>query len=237
MDSIAEPLAKPKTKAVFDWADPFGLEAQLSEEERMVRDSAKAYADEKLMPRIIEAFREEKTDIEIFREMGALGLLGITVGENYGGAGMSHVCYGLVAREVERIDSGYRSMLSVQSSLVMHPIEAFGSEVQKQRYLPKLATGELTFDFEARGLSGLNTSGDGLILSNNGNAAQGQSLRLEEVEGLERDWMPLANVPLRFPEEPSSGVYRVSLDLMLDSDARIKEILLMKDSPKFRASS
>ena len=143
MDSIAEPLAKPKTKAVFYWADPFGLEAQLSEEERMVRDTAKAYADEKLMPRIIEAFREEKTDIEIFREMGALGLLGITVGENYGGAGMSHVCYGLVAREVERIDSGYRSMLSVQSSLVMHPIEAFGSEVQKQRYLPKLATGEL----------------------------------------------------------------------------------------------
>jgi glutaryl-CoA dehydrogenase len=95
------------------------------------------------MPRIIEAFREEKTDIEIFREMGALGLLGITVNQNYGGAGMSHVCYGLVAREVERIDSGYRSMLSVQSSLVMHPIESFGSEAQKQRYLPKLATGEL----------------------------------------------------------------------------------------------
>ena len=143
MDSIAEPLAKPKTKAVFDWADPFGLDAQLSEEERMVRDTAKAYADAQLMPRIIEAFREEKTDIEIFREMGALGLLGITVNQNYGGAGMSHVCYGLVAREVERIDSGYRSMLSVQSSLVMHPIESFGSEAQKQRYLPKLATGEL----------------------------------------------------------------------------------------------
>lgn len=143
MDSIAEPLAKPKTKAVFDWADSFGLDAQLSEEERMVRDTAKAYADAQLMPRIIEAFREEKTDIEIFREMGALGLLGITVNQNYGGAGMSHVCYGLVAREVERIDSGYRSMLSVQSSLVMHPIESFGSEAQKQRYLPKLATGEL----------------------------------------------------------------------------------------------
>jgi glutaryl-CoA dehydrogenase len=102
----------------------------------MVRDTARAYADEQLMPRIIEAFREEKTDIEIFREMGALGLLGITVNENYGGAGMSHVCYGLVAREVERIDSGYRSMLSVQSSLVMHPIESFGSEAQKRRYLP-----------------------------------------------------------------------------------------------------
>ena len=143
MDSSVEPLTKPKTKAVFDWADPFGLDAQLSEEERMVRDTARAYAAEQLMPRIIEAFREEKTDIEIFREMGALGLLGITVNEKFGGAGMSHVCYGLVAREVERIDSGYRSMLSVQSSLVMHPIESFGSEAQKRRYLPKLATGEL----------------------------------------------------------------------------------------------
>ncbi|MGB2374739.1 MAG: acyl-CoA dehydrogenase, partial [Candidatus Puniceispirillaceae bacterium] len=131
-----------KTKAVFDWADPFGLEAQLGEDERMVRDTARAYADEKLAPRVIEAFREEKTDAEIFREMGSLGLLGVTVSENYGGAGMNHVCYGLVAREVERIDSGYRSMLSVQSSLVMHPIESFGSEAQKQKYLPRLATGE-----------------------------------------------------------------------------------------------
>ena len=115
MDSISEPVAKPKTKAVFDWADPFGLEAQLGEDERMVRDTARAYADEKLAPRVIEAFREEKTDADIFREMGSLGLLGVTVSENYGGAGMNHVCYGLVAREVERIDSGYRSMLSVQS--------------------------------------------------------------------------------------------------------------------------
>ena len=142
MDSISEPVAKPNTKAVFDWADPFGLEAQLGEDERMVRDTARAYADEKLAPRVIEAFREEKTDAEIFREMGSLGLLGVTVSENYGGAGMNHVCYGLVAREVERIDSGYRSMLSVQSSLVMHPIESFGSEAQKQKYLPRLATGE-----------------------------------------------------------------------------------------------
>ena len=142
MDSISEPVAKPKIKAVFDWADPFGLEAQLGEDERMVRDTARAYADEKLAPRVIEAFREEKTDAEIFREMGSLGLLGVTVSENYGGAGMNHVCYGLVAREVERIDSGYRSMLSVQSSLVMHPIESFGSEAQKQKYLPRLATGE-----------------------------------------------------------------------------------------------
>ena len=143
MDSIAETPAKIKTKAVFDWADPFGLDAQLSEDERMVRDTANAYTQEKLAPRIIEAFREEKTDPEIFREMGALGLLGVTVSQKYGGAGMNHVCYGLVAREMERIDSGYRSMLSVQSSLVMHPIESFGTEEQKQRYLPKLATGEM----------------------------------------------------------------------------------------------
>ncbi|MGB1932908.1 MAG: acyl-CoA dehydrogenase [Candidatus Puniceispirillaceae bacterium] len=143
MDSIAETPAKIKTKAVFDWADPFGLDAQLSEDERMVRDTANAYSQEKLAPRIIEAFREEKTDPEIFREMGALGLLGVTVSQKYGGAGMNHVCYGLVAREMERIDSGYRSMLSVQSSLVMHPIESFGTEEQKERYLPKLATGEM----------------------------------------------------------------------------------------------
>ena len=143
MDSIAETPAKPKTKAVFDWADPFGLDAQLGEDERMVRDTASAYTQEKLAPRIIEAYREEKTDPEIFREMGALGLLGVTVSQKYGGAGMSHVCYGLVAREMERIDSGYRSMLSVQSSLVMHPIETFGTEEQKQHYLPKLASGEM----------------------------------------------------------------------------------------------
>ena len=143
MDSIVETPAETKTKAVFDWADPFGLDAQLSEDERMVRDTASAYTQEKLAPRIIEAFREEKTDPEIFREMGALGLLGVTVSQKYGGAGMNHVCYGLVAREMERIDSGYRSMLSVQSSLVMHPIESFGTEEQKQHYLPKLATGEM----------------------------------------------------------------------------------------------
>ena len=143
MNSIAETPAKIKTKAVFDWADPFGLDAQLSEDERMVRDTANAYTQEKLAPRIIEAFREEKTDPEIFREMGALGLLGVTVSQKYGGAGMNHVCYGLVAREMERVDSGYRSMLSVQSSLVMHPIESFGTEEQKQHYLPKLATGEM----------------------------------------------------------------------------------------------
>ncbi|WP_445192633.1 acyl-CoA dehydrogenase [Sphingomonas sp. Tas61C01] len=126
----------------FDWADPFLLDDQLSEDERMIRDSARAYADDKLAPRIVDAFQHEHTDPEIFREMGQFGLLGPTIPEEYGGVGASYVSYGLVAREVERIDSGYRSMMSVQSSLVMYPINAFGSEEQKRKYLPKLASGE-----------------------------------------------------------------------------------------------
>ena len=134
------PVAGSRQK--FVWDDPFLLEDQLSEEERMIRDSARAYAQEKLQPRVIEAFAQEKTDPEIFREMGELGLLGITVPEEYGGVGAGYVSYGLVAREVERVDSGYRSMMSVQSSLVMHPIHAYGSEEQRRKYLPKLATGE-----------------------------------------------------------------------------------------------
>lgn len=140
MDSVTP--AKTITKAVFDWADPFGLSSQLTEEERLISDVALQYADEHLAPRVIEAYREEKTEPEIFREMGERGLLGVTVDTAYGGAGANHVSYGLVARAIERIDSGYRSMLSVQSSLVMYPIETFGSEAQKQKYLPKLATGE-----------------------------------------------------------------------------------------------
>lgn len=143
MDSVSADVNTRPKKAIFDWADPFGLESQLSEEERMVSDMARGYADEYLAPRIIEAYREEKTDLSIFREMGERGLLGITVDTAYGGAGANHVSYGLVARAIERIDSGYRSMLSVQSSLVMHPIEAFGTEEQKQKYLPKLAKGEM----------------------------------------------------------------------------------------------
>ena len=125
----------------FNWADPFGMEGQLSEEERLVRDTAKQYSQEKLQPRVREAYQKEETDPEIFREMGALGLLGSTI-EGYGCAGVNYVCYGLMAREIEAVDSGYRSMMSVQSSLVMHPINKFGTEEQKQRYLPKLATGE-----------------------------------------------------------------------------------------------
>jgi len=126
----------------FDWEDPFRLNDQLSEDERMMRDSARAYAQEKLAPRVIAAYREERTDPEIFREMGEMGLLGVTIPEEYGGLGASYVSYGLVAREVERVDSGYRSMMSVQSSLVMYPIYAYGSEEQRRKYLPKLASGE-----------------------------------------------------------------------------------------------
>ncbi|PDT18546.1 acyl-CoA dehydrogenase [Rhizobium sp. J15] len=130
------------TREVFDWTDPFRLAEQLTDEERMVQATAHSYAQEKLAPRVLDAFRNEKTDPEIFREMGALGLLGPTISPDYGGAGLSYVAYGLIAREVERIDSGYRSMMSVQSSLVMLPIDAFGSEAQKLKYLPKLASGE-----------------------------------------------------------------------------------------------
>ena len=131
-----------QTREVFDWADPFRLVEQLTNEERMVQDTAHAYAQQKLAPRVLNAFRHEKTDPAIFREMGELGLLGPTISPDYGGAGLGYTAYGLIAREVERVDSGYRSMMSVQSSLVMVPIETFGSEAQKQKYLPKLASGE-----------------------------------------------------------------------------------------------
>ena len=124
----------------FNWQDPFLMEEQLNEEERMVRDTAKQYAQEKLLPRVRAAYRNEETDPEIFREMGALGLLGPMI-EGYGCAGMSYVCYGLIAREIESVDSGYRSMMSVQSSLVMHPINNFGTKEHNERYLPNLSSG------------------------------------------------------------------------------------------------
>ena len=126
----------------FDWEDALRLESQLTEDERMLRDAARAYAQDKLQPRVIAAYRDEVTDPEIFREMGDMGLLGVTVPEEFGGIGASYVSYGLIAREVERVDSGYRSMMSVQSSLVMYPIYAYGSDEQRRKYLPKLATGE-----------------------------------------------------------------------------------------------
>ena len=129
-------------KAVFKWDDPLLLDQELAEDERMVRDAAHAYAQDKLMPRIKEAFRHEKSDPTIFREMGELGLLGATLPTEYGGSGLNYVCYGLIAREIERVDSGYRSMMSVQSSLVIYPIYTYGSEAQRRKFLPKLATGE-----------------------------------------------------------------------------------------------
>jgi glutaryl-CoA dehydrogenase len=129
--------------ADFNWEDPLDLESQLSDEEKMIRDSARAFAQDKLMPRVKMAFREERFDVEIMRELGEMGFLGMMTAEKYGGSGLGYTAYGLVAREVERVDSGYRSAMSVQNSLVMHPIEEWGSEEQKQKYLPKLATAEL----------------------------------------------------------------------------------------------
>ncbi|WP_207063229.1 acyl-CoA dehydrogenase [Motiliproteus sp. SC1-56] len=133
---------KETTKPAFDWQDPFLLDTQLSEEERMIRDAAREYCQSRLLPRALEANRKEHFDVEIMREMGELGLLGPTLPEEYGCSNVNHVSYGLVAREVERVDSGYRSAMSVQSSLVMHPIHAYGTESQRRRYLPKLASGE-----------------------------------------------------------------------------------------------
>ncbi len=138
----SSPAGSKPPKPVFDWPDPFLIDDQLTDEERMIRDTAHEYCQDKLMPRVASAYLEERTDREIFNEMGELGLLGLTIPEEYGCAGANYVSYGLVAREVERVDSGYRSMNSVQSSLVMYPIHAYGSEEQRQKYLPKLATGE-----------------------------------------------------------------------------------------------
>jgi glutaryl-CoA dehydrogenase len=139
-ESKTSPILKD---SAFNWEDPLDLEGELREDERMVRDTARGYAQDKLMPRVLAAYREERVDRTMLPEMGALGLLGPTIPEEYGGAGLGYVAYGLIARELERVDSGYRSTLSVQSSLVMHPIYAYGSEAQRRKYLPKLASGEL----------------------------------------------------------------------------------------------
>ena len=154
----------------FSWQDPLLLDSLLSEEERMIRDSAHQYCQEKLMPRVLEANRNEIFDVEIMRELGELGLLGATLPEKYGCAGVNYVTYGLVAREVERVDSGYRSAMSVQSSLVMHPIYAYGSEEQRMKYLPKLATGEYIGCF---GLTEPNSGSDPASLSTHATAVEG----------------------------------------------------------------
>jgi glutaryl-CoA dehydrogenase len=156
--------------ARFHWDDPLLLNQQLTDDERMVRDAAYAYSQDKLLPRVLEAFRHERTDIEIFREMGELGLLGPTIPEEYGGPGLNYVSYGLIAREVERVDSGYRSMMSVQSSLVMVPIYEFGSDEQKAKYLRKLATGEWIGCF-------------GLTEPNHGSDPGGMVTRARKVDG------------------------------------------------------
>ncbi|KFE52626.1 acyl-CoA dehydrogenase [Pseudomonas syringae] len=157
-------------KASFNWIDPLLLDQQLTEEERMVRDSAAQFAQDKLAPRVLEAFRHEHTDPAIFREMGEIGLLGATIPEEFGGSGLNYVCYGLIAREVERIDSGYRSMMSVQSSLVMVPINEFGTQAQKEKYLPKLASGEWIGCF-------------GLTEPNHGSDPGAMITRAKKVEG------------------------------------------------------
>ena len=154
----------------FNWEDPLLLDAQLEDDERMIRDSARAYAQEKLQPRVIEAYREEKSEPGIFAEMGEMGLLGSTIPEEYGGIGAGYVAYGLVAREIERVDSGYRSMMSVQSSLVMYPIYAYGTEEQRQKYLPKLSSGEWIGCF-------------GLTEPDAGSDPAGMKTRAEKVQG------------------------------------------------------
>ena len=163
-------LADPQRVAALLWDDPFLLDAQLSDEERMVRDTARAYCTDALLPRVTRAFLDENFDREIMREMGSLGLLGATIDPKYGGAGLNYVAYGLIAREVERVDSGYRSACSVQSSLVMHPINAYGSEEQKQRFLPGLASGELVGCF-------------GLTEPDAGSDPAGMRTRAEKIAG------------------------------------------------------
>ncbi len=157
-------------KADFQWDDPFFFEDQLEEDERLVRDTARSYAQEQLMPRILEANRNETFDRDIIHEMGELGLFGTTLPEEYGGAGLNHVCYGLAAREVERVDSAYRSTMSVQSSLVIHPIHAYGSEEQRRKYLPGLASGELVGCF-------------GLTEPDHGSDPGGMKTRAEKIDG------------------------------------------------------
>jgi len=170
----------------FNWEDPFLLEGQLSDDEKLIRDTARAFAQEQLQPRVVEAYAEEKTDAGLFREMGALGLLGPTLPEQYGGSSSNYVSYGLIAREVERVDSGYRSMMSVQSSLVMHPIYAYGSEAQREKYLPRLASGELIGCF-------------GLTEPDAGSDPGGMRTKAEKIDGgyrLSGSKMWITNAPI-----------------------------------------
>jgi glutaryl-CoA dehydrogenase len=201
-------MAEP---ARFHWDDPLLFDEQLTEEERMVRDAAHAYAQDKLLPRVTEAFRHERTDIEIFREMGAIGLLGPTIPDEYGGAGLNYVSYGLIAREVERVDSGYRSMMSVQSSLVMVPIYAFGSDAQKARYLPKLATGEWIGCF-------------GLTEPDHGSDPGSMVTRARKVE----DGYVLTGAKMWITNSPIADVFVVWAKLDEDGEDTIRGFILEK---------
>jgi glutaryl-CoA dehydrogenase len=197
--------------AQFHWEDPLLLDLQLTEEERMVRDAASAYAQDKLQPRVLEAFRHEKTDIEIFREMGELGLLGPTIPEQYGGPGLNYVAYGLIAREVERVDSGYRSMMSVQSSLVMVPIYEFGSDAQKDKYLPKLASGEWIGCF-------------GLTEPNHGSDPGSMVTRAKKVDG----GYSLSGSKMWITNSPIADVFVVWAKLEEDGKDAIRGFILEK---------
>jgi len=199
-------------KAAFKWDDPLLLDAQLGEDERMVREAALAYCQDKLAPRVLEAFRNEKTDPAIFREMGELGLLGPTIPTEYGGPGLNYVAYGLIAREVERVDSGYRSMMSVQSSLVMVPIYEFGTEAQKRKYLPKLATGEWIGCF-------------GLTEPNHGSDPGSMETRAKRVDG----GYQLTGNKMWISNSPIADVFIVWAKCVGgDHDGRIKGFVLEK---------
>jgi glutaryl-CoA dehydrogenase len=197
------------TKATFHEDDPLLLDSQLSDDERAVADATRAYCQEKLAPRVLEAFRNEKTDISIYREMGELGLLGATIPESYGGSGLNYVCYGLIARELERVDSGYRSTMSVQSSLVMVPIHEFGTEAMKQQYLPKLATGELISCF-------------GLTEPNHGSDPGSMITRAKKVSG---GWK-LTGAKTWISNSPIADVFLVWAK---DDDGAIRGFVLEKD--------
>jgi glutaryl-CoA dehydrogenase len=197
--------------AQFHWEDPLLLDQQLAEDERMVRDAAAAYARDKLAPRVLEAFRHERTDAAIFREMGELGLLGPTIPEQYGGPGLNYVSYGLIAREVERVDSGYRSMMSVQSSLVMVPIHAFGSDAQKEKYLPKLASGEWIGCF-------------GLTEPNHGSDPGSMVTRAKKVDGGYR----LSGAKMWITNSPIADVFVVWAKLEEDGKDAIRGFILEK---------
>lgn len=196
----------------FHWEDPLLLNAQLTDDERMVRDAARAYAQDKLAPRVLDAFRHEKTDPAIFNEMGELGLLGATIPEEYGGSGLNYVSYGLIAREIERVDSGYRSMMSVQSSLVMTPINEFGTEEQKKKYLPKLARGEWIGCF-------------GLTEPNHGSDPDGMEARAVKTS----DGYRLSGAKMWITNSPIADVFVVWAKVTGgDDDGKIRGFILEK---------